>query len=277
MMSEFNPNDRFEDRLLAELKQHVAVQPNPVFTAEAQRASVLTRPRYRVAIAGATVIAIAGVAIAVGHDPASSAYAVDSQSDGDVGVSISSLEDAAGLQAQLRAQGISAVVNYTPAGKTCESPRFASDPTQASKVFATSHVISKADAAKQSLNTDRGPVPLGGKEGKVVDGVHGAASGPRFTTGSAAGGPEGQFLGKPGESPDASKPSGPLLVNQEDGVVKFTIPAGTVPDGKSIAIEGNTGTGASSISLQIGDGAVAPCKLVDLSPAGQELPPPPKN
>src|SRR2546430_791444 len=51
------------------------------------------------------------------------AFAVDRKADGDVSVTINNLSDAHGLQSQLRAAGINAEVDYTPAGKACREPR----------------------------------------------------------------------------------------------------------------------------------------------------------
>jgi hypothetical protein len=113
----------FEDRLLDELRAVVAArpapEPEPLAPPRARRA-----PLGRVALAGAAVAATAaGVFVAAGGDPATAAYAVDPRSDGSVTVEIKSLRDAAGLQQQLRAAGINAVVDYTPFGKTCREPR----------------------------------------------------------------------------------------------------------------------------------------------------------
>ena len=53
-----------------------------------------------------------------------SAYAVTKNANGTVTVEIDSLTDAAGLQAKLRDAGVSAVVEYLPAGKMCKQPWF---------------------------------------------------------------------------------------------------------------------------------------------------------
>jgi hypothetical protein len=114
--------DTFEDRLLAELRQVVAARPAPTHPASA---AARRSPRARLLAGAAAAAAVAAVAVVVagGGDPAAPAYAVSRQADGDVSVSISSLSDADGLEGKLRAAGIPAVVDYTPAGKMCREPR----------------------------------------------------------------------------------------------------------------------------------------------------------
>src|SRR5438067_1961748 len=101
----------FEDRLLTELRQVVAERPAPA-------AGAAPRPRTRLALSGATVAAAtaAVVVVATSGDNTSAAYAVDRQANGSVTVHISSLRDAAGLQQQLRADGIPATVRYLQPG-----------------------------------------------------------------------------------------------------------------------------------------------------------------
>lgn len=112
--------DRFEDRLLHELRAVVASTPAPA--AEPARRPLLTRTRLTlggaVAAAGA-----AGALVLAGGGGASPAYAVESHGDGSVTVTVSSVRDAAGLQQKLAAAGIRAVVDYVPAGKMCRQPR----------------------------------------------------------------------------------------------------------------------------------------------------------
>lgn len=98
------PLDGFETALLAELREHV-VSRRPV-PAPARRRRRLTAA---VAALGTAVAAIAG-ALVLRPDPA---FAVDTQSDGDVVVTITSLKDADGLEAALREQGVEAEVDYS--------------------------------------------------------------------------------------------------------------------------------------------------------------------
>jgi hypothetical protein len=266
MMSDFNSNERFEDRLLFELKQHVASQPAPAMASQSgARNRPFARPVYRVALAGATIVAIAGVAVAVGRDPVSPAYAVESQSDGAVTVEISSLQDAAGLQSQLRAQGINAVVDFVPAGKTCQKPRFARGAHDSdTSAYGTANGPANGSPGGASLQSEterppgapkiEGKKTSGAPEGTVIQGESTHISGDK--------GPH--LVGKETAPDGSAPPAGALLVMQKDGVAKFTIPAGTVPKGKTIVIDGNSGVGASSVSLEIGEGAVSPCVLTDL-------------
>ena len=111
----------FEDRLLNELRGRVVTPP----VDRGQRLPLWRRPRLALAgglAAMAAVAAIAGVFFFSAGTTA--AYAVTKNADGSVTVQIDSLTDAAGLQAQLQAAGVSAVVVYLPAGKVCQRPWF---------------------------------------------------------------------------------------------------------------------------------------------------------
>jgi hypothetical protein len=113
--------ERFEDRLLQELRRIVADRPEPK-AVERRRA-----PRKRLALGGAVVAigaATIGVAIiASSGDVTPSAYAVEPQANGAVTVSIHTLSDASGLQRSLRAAGVPAVVDYAAGGGTgCVPP-----------------------------------------------------------------------------------------------------------------------------------------------------------
>jgi hypothetical protein len=104
-------SNRFEDRLLDQLREVVAARPAPAVAAR-------RRPvRGRLVAAGAGVAATTAIVVlvATSGDVAPAAYAVESRPDGSVTVEIRSLRDAAGLQRSLRAAGVPAVVSYAPA------------------------------------------------------------------------------------------------------------------------------------------------------------------
>lgn len=107
------PLDGFEAALLAELRDHVASRgPAPA----------RPRRRRRLTAAGAalgTAIAATAGVLVLRPDPA---FAVDTQSDGDVVVTITSLEDADGLEAALREQGVDAEVDYSAEPITPPTP-----------------------------------------------------------------------------------------------------------------------------------------------------------
>jgi hypothetical protein len=105
--------ERFEDRLLHELRQIVDGNPAPT-TASHDRP--LRRRIAFGAIGVATATAVVAI-VATTSDVTPSAYAVQSGANGAVTVSIHSLSDAAGLQTSLRAAGVPAVVDYAPAGQ----------------------------------------------------------------------------------------------------------------------------------------------------------------
>jgi hypothetical protein len=112
--------DRFEGRLLNELRAVVAANTAPVMTP-----APVTRSRRRPIVVGSALAGVAATAavVLVAGGP-SAAYAVDSHADGSVTVTIKSLKDAPGLEHKLAAAGITAVVDYVPAGKTCQQPRY---------------------------------------------------------------------------------------------------------------------------------------------------------
>ena len=93
------PLDTFETALLGELREHVA-----------DRRTTSTAPtswrRRLVALAAVAATAVAGFALR--PDPA---FAVDAK-DGDIVVTISSLEDADGLEQALADKGVTADVDY---------------------------------------------------------------------------------------------------------------------------------------------------------------------
>jgi hypothetical protein len=109
----------FEDRLLAELREIVAARPAPAAGAVPRS----FRRRLLVGGVAAGAAAAAAALFVVGGDPAAPAFAVERATDGSVTVEINSLRDADGLERKLRAAGIPAVVDYTPAGKVCREPR----------------------------------------------------------------------------------------------------------------------------------------------------------
>jgi hypothetical protein len=107
----------FEGKLLTELKQVVAANPEP----PPERARMRIRRPVRIAVPAACVAAIvvAVVIIASSGSAPESAYAVSSGSDGTVTVEISSLRDADGLERKLNDAGIPAVVTYVEHPKAC--------------------------------------------------------------------------------------------------------------------------------------------------------------
>ncbi|MEU9831654.1 hypothetical protein AB0D67_08925 [Streptosporangium sp. NPDC048047] len=110
----------FEERQLAELREHVAARA---------AATPARRPRGRLLLAAAAVTAGVCAAVAIpavsggGGEPA---YAVTKGADGVVHAELRDsrdFRDAAGLSDQLRRLGVPALVDYTPEGKMCREPR----------------------------------------------------------------------------------------------------------------------------------------------------------
>jgi hypothetical protein len=113
----------FEERLLVELRSRVEGADS---SAERGRRRPLWR-RPRLAVAGGlavAAVAAATVGVVFLSTGTQAAYAVTKNADGTVTVEIDSLTDAAGLQANLQAAGVNAVVEYLPTGKMCREPWF---------------------------------------------------------------------------------------------------------------------------------------------------------
>lgn len=103
--------DTFEQSLLNELRQQVA----------ARNAHRTPRRRWTAGIAAGGLATAGAVAVAIslgsGLVGPSAAYAVESQADGDVVVTVHHLSDAAGLEHALAAKGVHADVRYVPGFK----------------------------------------------------------------------------------------------------------------------------------------------------------------
>jgi hypothetical protein len=138
----------FEERLLVELRTIVAEAP-------VTRGRRRTVPRFALAGGLAAVLALtAVVGVVFLSAGAQAAYAVSTNADGSVTVEIDSLSDAAGLQEKLRAVGVSAVVEYLPAGKACRQPWFT--PASSAGEMSSSEVEQTAGGASRfTISGDR--------------------------------------------------------------------------------------------------------------------------
>lgn len=119
--------NKFEERLLTELRQVAAERPEPAVERTRWKPATFALGGGTLAVA---VAAVAVVIIAGSGGTTTSAYAVERETDGSVTVEISSLEDADGLEAELNDVGIPAEVDYRPAetipcGPGAELPRTA--------------------------------------------------------------------------------------------------------------------------------------------------------
>ncbi len=165
----------FEDRLLHELRLVVAEQPAPV-AVPARRGRRLRRPLLGVGVVAATTAAIAVLASSGDRTP--SAYAVQSQANGAVSVTIHSLKDATGLQRKLRAAGVPAVVDYAAGGVPCVAGATppeggASGTMQVEKGAGTPPPVGAAPegGAQQSFHTEKGEAGGPTLDGPAADGA----------------------------------------------------------------------------------------------------------
>jgi hypothetical protein len=123
MIQDEKPRSGYQERLLGELRA-LAERNAAEAPAARRRGGIASRPKLALAgVAGSACVASAVFAFA-GSDDGSTAYAVVPHDDGSVTVEISKLQDAAGLERQLRASGIPAEVDYLQPGMTCREPRF---------------------------------------------------------------------------------------------------------------------------------------------------------
>jgi hypothetical protein len=99
--------DTFEQSLLSELRQHVVAR-TPA------RPTARRRWTARVAVGGLATAGAAAVALSLGTGVVgpSAAYAVESEPNGDVVVTVHNLADASGLEHALAAKGVHANVTY---------------------------------------------------------------------------------------------------------------------------------------------------------------------
>ena len=202
----------FEDRLLHELRLVVAEQPTPA-AAPAHRGRRLRRPLVGIGVVAAATAAIAVVASSGDRTP--SAYAVQSQANGAVSVTIHSLKDAAGLQRKLRAAGVPAVVDYAAGGVPCVA---GATPPEGG-AYGSVQVEKGSGAAP--------PLPAG--TSGSVPGAAGAAP---------AGGAQQSFHTEKGDAggptfdgPAAGVPTGP------DGTVRATSSVKVTPNGATFTID----------------------------------------
>lgn len=115
------PLDSFESSLLTELRGVVTER-----SAEREREPEPARRSSRrpLALAGAAAAAVAAIALWNVAAQPTPAYALDTAQDGSVTLTIHRLDDAAALQADLIAHGITADVTYLPNGQTCADGRY---------------------------------------------------------------------------------------------------------------------------------------------------------
>ena len=101
--------DTFEQSLLAELRQHVAADST-------SRAPARRRWSVRVAVGGLVAAVTTAIALSLGTGlvGSSAAYAVETEPDGDLVVTVHDLSDAAGFEQALAAKGVDANVTYVP-------------------------------------------------------------------------------------------------------------------------------------------------------------------
>ncbi|MFZ2013513.1 MAG: hypothetical protein WAV00_06800 [Nocardioides sp.] len=137
--------DSFEARLLDDLRAHVSgrTQPVPHASASARR---WRRSLTLVGVAAAAAITLAIVLPASRNSPA---YAVSDGPNGTIDVQVNSLEDAAGLQADLQRHGVRSQVLYLGNNMKCSPGQY--KPAQTAPDSATEFSIGE----RISVSLDR--------------------------------------------------------------------------------------------------------------------------
>jgi hypothetical protein len=123
----------FEERLLGELKTVVAQRSAERTPQDSVPTRVFWRRTRLISVASAAALAIGaavGAPLLGGTDDGSAAYAITSNDDGTITVTIYAFSDADGLEQQLADYGVPADVTYTPIGYHCQADRYELSPTQ---------------------------------------------------------------------------------------------------------------------------------------------------
>jgi hypothetical protein len=124
-------NENYKERLLTELRVLAERNAAEAPPQPARRRGIARHPKLALAgVAGGACVASAAIAFTGGDGGGATAYAVEPRDDGSVRVEISRLEDAAGLERELRAAGIPAEVDFLPLTETCREPRFEPAPAR---------------------------------------------------------------------------------------------------------------------------------------------------
>jgi hypothetical protein len=135
MIQDEKPRSGYQERLLTELRA-LAERNAAEAPAARRRGGIASRPKLALAgVAGSACVASAVIAFA-GSDDGSTAYAVVPHDDGSVTVEISKLQDAAGLERELREAGVPAEVDYLPLGQMCREGRFRPAPADGRSSFS---------------------------------------------------------------------------------------------------------------------------------------------
>ncbi len=123
-----DPNNDFEERLLARLQAVVAERAEAEASAEpvAEPAAPAWRRGPRLALGGGVAVAAvaAGLIVSAGGDNTPAAYAVETHPGGGVEIEIYDLGDPEGVEAALEDAGVNSQVNFLETGMTCREPHY---------------------------------------------------------------------------------------------------------------------------------------------------------
>ncbi len=121
MTSGQHDNDRFDERLLAELRRLVDARKSEGTEPRARPPRKVVW-RRRVVLAGTAIAAVAIAITVLVPGNTTPAYAIARAADGSVTVTFNSFQDASGLQQGLQNAGVPAMVQFLPSGQDCSQP-----------------------------------------------------------------------------------------------------------------------------------------------------------
>ncbi|MCK9928580.1 hypothetical protein MXD62_15595 [Frankia sp. Mgl5] len=215
----------------------------------------------RLGVVGAAAAAVSLTAVLVLPGSASPAYALSEEPDGTVKVQINEFRQAKQLEADLRAAGINAVVDFVPIGQTCQQLRGGGAPPAGSDV-----------APPAEGGVSNGGQPPGSAPGTVAEGADPAGTG-AAERGAVGGDPSGQTqAGAPAEAGEE-----PAVLTVDAGPEEstaFEVTRDALKPGQSLVIVGSYDEADPSrpgtISSAVVEGQVAPCAPVRAGGAGAQ-------
>ncbi|ABW14432.1 hypothetical protein Franean1_5073 [Parafrankia sp. EAN1pec] len=232
------------------------------------------RRALRLGVVGAAAAAVSLTAALVLPGSASPAYALSEEPDGTVKVQINEFRQAKQLEADLRAAGINAVVDFVPIGQTCQQLRGGGAPPAGSDV-----------APPAEGGVSNGGQPPDSAPGAVAEGADPAGTG-AAERGAVGGDPNGSGArDRNGQDPSGQTQAGaPAEAGEEPAVLTvgagpeestaFEVTRGALKPGQSLVIVGSYDEADPSrpgtISSAVVEGQVAPCAPVRVGGAGAQ-------
>ncbi|MEX5706982.1 hypothetical protein AB1484_01365 [Parafrankia sp. FMc6] len=233
----------------------------------------------RLGVVGAAAAAVSLTAALVLPGSASPAYALSEEPDGTVKVQINEFRQAKQLEADLRAAGINAVVDFVPIGQTCQQLRGGGAPPAGSDVTppaegGVSNGGQPPDSAPGTVAEGADPAGTGAAERGAVGGDPNG-SGARDRNGQDRNGQDPSGQTQAGAPAEAGEEPAVLTVDAgPEESTAFEVTRGALKPGQSLVIVGSYDEADPSrpgtISSAVVEGQVAPCTPVRAGGAGAQ-------